>query len=488
MRVFLSALGCRLNEAEIETWGMKFGLAGHSLVETAVDADVIVLNTCAVTAEAVRKSRKSIQRLQRENPSARMVVSGCYVTLDTADAQACGIDLVIPNDDKDELVRRCHEQFADGFSMPIAATSPAASLFQRHRQRAFIKVQDGCRYRCTFCIVTVARGAERSRPPGEIIDEINQLVSTGIQEIVLTGVHVGGYGSDLQCTLYQLVEQILRDTDIPRIRFASVEPWDLEDNFFTLFENPRLLPHMHLPLQSGCDAVLKRMARRCKTADFSALLHTIRSAMPHFNITTDIIVGFPGETECEWQQSLDYIAAQDFGHIHIFTYSLREGTKAARLPDQVHGRIKRQRSRALHAIAAVSQERVMQRQLSLADSAEILWESGKASPVNGKTRYQGYTPNYLRVQTDVDPSLRLDNALTRTILHDWNSVDRRLVGINHEILQQPEPVPVPRKAPTIMIHPVSQPRPQFGAPPPETKPAGKSRSKLPGDAAGPQRV
>jgi len=212
--------------------------------------------SCAVTREAVRKSRQKLQRLQRLNPSAKLVVSGCYSEL-TPDSQLAdlGVDLVVSNAEKDQLVPLTRAAF-DMPTMPQAATIPASSaLFNRNRHRAFIKIQDGCRYRCTFCIVTVARGAERSRTVRDIIEEVKQLQENNVKEIVLTGVHVGGYGSDLDSNLADLVRALLSDTDIPRIRFASVEPWDLSPNFLDLFKDQRLLPHMHLPLQSGSNSM-----------------------------------------------------------------------------------------------------------------------------------------------------------------------------------------------------------------------------------------
>lgn len=412
VRVHLSSLGCRLNEAELEQWASDFTRLGDSIETTASEADVLVLNTCAVTREAVRKSRQRIQRLQRDNPSAKVVVSGCYSTLEKpAQLAELGVDLVVPNTSKDKLVPLTRQTFTNP-TMPEGATSPAEyALFRRNRHRAFIKIQDGCRYRCTFCIVTVARGSERSRSIADITSEIQRLHQQGINEIVLTGVHVGGYGSDIDSDLKTLVDALLTDTDIPRIRFASVEPWDLSPDFLTLFANPRVMPHMHLPLQSGSDTVLRRMARRCKTADFLQLCADLRQAVPSFNVTTDIITGFPGETDEEWRQTVDYLQSLPaFGHIHIFTYSEREGTKAANLPNPVASNIRQQRSRELHEIA--SKQRKSAQALQLDQTVSVLWERGKEE--NGQIRHWGYTPNYMKVTTlsDVD----LTNQIVDTYL------------------------------------------------------------------------
>ena len=393
MNIHLKALGCRLNEAELEGWALEFQQAGHTLVTEPQSADLTVLNTCAVTQEAVRKSRKTINRLRRENPTGKMVVSGCFVsTGESGNAADLGVDMLVDNKDKDRLVKRVNDHWQIPI-MPEGATLPTESaLFARNRQRAFIKIQDGCRYRCSYCIVTIARGDEQSRSEADICKQINQLHESGVQEVVLTGVHVGGYGSDIDTTLSNLVKHILADTSVPRIRFASVEPWDLGDNFFSLFENPRLMPHMHLPIQSGSDTVLRRMSRRCHTSEFIALVEQARILYPQFNITTDVIVGFPGETESEWKETINFVDAIKFGHIHIFSYSPRAGTKAAAMPDPVDEATKKQRSRELHELASGHKRVFLENQLNT--RARVLWEGSSTNHPNMRF---GYTENYTRV-------------------------------------------------------------------------------------------
>jgi len=397
VNIHLRALGCRLNEAELESWALEFQHAGHQLVNQPVDADITVVNTCAVTREAVRKSRKLINRIRRESPHGKLVVSGCAVsTGEAGDAEDLGIDLLIDNSKKKDLVKSVTNTLPISI-MPAGATMPAESaLFARNRQRAFIKIQDGCRYRCTYCIVTKARGEEQSRPVNEIIDEINQLAEQGVKEIVLTGVHVGGYGSDIQSDLSQLIKEIMSSTDMPRVRFASVEPWDLGEDFFTLFENKRLMPHMHLPLQSGSDAILRRMARRCKTEEFAALVNTARASVKNFNVTTDIIVGFPGETEQHWHETIKCINSIKFGHIHVFSFSAREGTKAAAMSNQIPEAIKKQRSAELRQIAETQRHEFLLQQLGT--TANVLWEGRPEKKSFEKdSRVFGYTENYTRV-------------------------------------------------------------------------------------------
>ena len=412
MLVHLRTLGCRLNEAELESWAQAFQQAGHQITREQNEAQLIIINSCAVTQDAVRKSRQLIRRIHRDNPSAKIVASGCYVTLNTDEAaELLGVDLIVSNQDKDRLVDLAIAEL-DIPSMPAMSTEPAEiSLFKRGRQRAFIKVQDGCRYRCTFCIVTVARGEEKSTAIEKIIEDINTFVEQGVKEVILTGVHLGGYGSDINKNLVDLIQAILDQTTVPRLRLGSLEPWDLPDNFFALFANPRLMPHLHLPLQSGSDSVLKRMARRCKTEEFSQIVSQARSAVPHINITTDIIVGFPGETEQEWQESFAFIKQTGFGHIHIFSYSIRSGTKAATLPDQLQNTVKKQRSQQLHQLAEQMKQDFFKQNLH--SVFEVLWEGQKEEISATQHKVYGYTPNYLRVALMTDKKNVLENKITR---------------------------------------------------------------------------
>jgi threonylcarbamoyladenosine tRNA methylthiotransferase MtaB len=415
MKVHLKTLGCRLNEAELETWAQAFQKSGHSITKQAEAAQLIVINSCAVTQDAARKSRQLIRRIHRDNPQAKLVVSGCYATLNQDEAASLlGVDLVVSNKDKDQLVEKTLTELNMDV-MPAMSTEPGEiSLFTRGRQRAFVKVQDGCRYRCTFCIVTVARGDEVSRPVQAVIDEINALHKQGITEVILTGVHLGGYGSDLGNNLSDLIKAILSETTIPRLRLGSLEPWELPEDFFTLFHNPRLMPHLHLPLQSGSDTVLRRMARRCKTEEFAAIVSQLRAQIPHFNITTDIIVGFPGETEEEWQDSFNFIKQTGFGHIHIFTYSSREGTKAATLPNQLTNEIKKQRSQQLHGLA--NDMKLAFCQENIGNIFPVLWEGYHEPLESEKQRVFGYTPNYLKVSCVINNDESVENQTITTRL------------------------------------------------------------------------
>ncbi|MEE9351376.1 MAG: tRNA (N(6)-L-threonylcarbamoyladenosine(37)-C(2))-methylthiotransferase MtaB [Thiotrichaceae bacterium] len=426
MNILLKALGCRLNEAELEQWARVFSSYSHQIVTDTDEADIIILNSCAVTSDAGKKSRQLLNRLYRTNPEAHIVVTGCYASLNLDDvANTLGVDLVVPNADKDNLPKLVLDKFSIK-TMPLIAMEPGeTSLYLRGRNRAFIKIQDGCRYRCTYCIVTVARGEERSRSEKDIIDEINDFHSQGIQEIVLTGVHVGGYGSDSASSLSQLVRSILSHTDIPRIRFASVEPWDLPEDFFELFSNSRLMPHMHLPIQSGVNSVLRRMSRRCKTDEFKTLIEQARLSVPGFNVTTDIIVGFPGETDAEWHSTMEYIESVGFGHTHVFSYSAREGTKAAGLANPVPNLIKKERSLQMRQLG----DRMKASFYSdlVGNRADVLWERGQLNE-SKELVFHGYTPNYVKVQTLVAASSGLENRITPTEIVEFQSGNATVSG------------------------------------------------------------
>ncbi|WP_428265816.1 tRNA (N(6)-L-threonylcarbamoyladenosine(37)-C(2))-methylthiotransferase MtaB [Haliangium sp.] len=447
MNVFLTSLGCRLNEAELARWAREFHRAGHRVLAQPEQAQVVVVNTCAVTAEAARKSRKLVGGLHRRNPEARLVLTGCFAELEPTRAAAlAGVDLVVGNGDKDRLVAEVAEAF-EVPGMPALAAEPDSAHAYREcgRTRAFIKVQDGCKNRCTFCIVTIARGQERSRAIDEVVAEIQSLAAAGYQEAVLTGVHLGGYGRDLGTDLARLVREVLARTDIPRLRLSSLEPWDLPAGFFALWHDRRLMPHLHLPLQSGSDRILQRMARRSSTRDFTALVEDARAAIPDLTVTTDMIVGFPGEGEAEWAETMAYVDGIGFAHVHIFPYSPREGTTAARLDGQVPGPVKRERSRQMHALAADMKRAHLAR--FAGQTREVLWE-GEGEPraagtsTTGATatdtggaveagaapawhRFGGYTDNYLRVETAVPAGVSLDNRITPA----------RLLGVHGELLR-----------------------------------------------------
>ncbi len=415
-RVYLDFVGCRLNQAEIERLGREFAARGDSIADEAADADLIIVNTCAVTGEATRKSRQMIRQAGRANPGARIVATGCYAQLSPgALAALAGVSQVIGNTEKDRLVELVGGGAPGGGPAyerePIARDPlPPGTL---GRTRAFVKVQDGCDNRCTFCVTTLARGRGRSRPVGDIVEEVDLLVDMGYREVVLTGVHLGSYGRDRDdgLGLFELVRALLLRTRVPRLRLSSLEPWDLTPDFFDLWADGRLCPHLHLPLQSGCDATLRRMARRTTRASFAALADAARARIPDLALTTDIIVGFPGETEAEFRESLRFVEAVGFARLHVFPYSRRPGTAAAGMPGQVSEAAKKARKAQMLALSERLWE-AFQRQ-HIGRTFDVLWESARGATPEGFI-WSGLTGNYLRVVTTTPDELA--NTITPTRL------------------------------------------------------------------------
>jgi threonylcarbamoyladenosine tRNA methylthiotransferase MtaB len=400
MKVYLDMVGCRLNQSEIETYARQFRAAGHSLVSTPEAADLVVINTCTVTAAAASDSRHKIRQAGRAGAN-QIIVTGCWATLNPAEAAALpGVSAVVPNSSKDQLVRDTLELPGGSFDHKLLKREPLPGA--RRRTRAFIKVQDGCDNRCTFCITTLARGAGRSRPVMEVIEDI-RLATGGInqpgdyaQEAVLTGVHLGSWGLDFEprLNLTHLVKAILEQTKVARLRLSSLEPWDLEEVFFSLWEDRRLCRHLHLPLQSGSAGVLQRMARKTTPEAFARLVATARRLIPEVAITTDIIVGFPGESEAEFAESLAFVQEMEFAKGHVFTYSARPGTAAAKMAGQVPPELRKERSARMRAVLAASQAAYMER--FVGRSLPVLWES--ACPYGEQSwEVSGLTDNYLRV-------------------------------------------------------------------------------------------
>lgn len=398
MKVYLTTLGCRLNESEIEQMGRAFRRLGHELVPTPEGAELCVINTCAVTNEAGRKSRQLISQAHRQSPEAQIVVTGCYSQIEQEKVSSMpGVVRVIDNTAKDRLVPDLlgidESDWMD--QEPLAREYPPA---EARRTRAFVKVQDGCDNRCTFCVTTIARGAGRSRPLQEIIDELNALEDAGYQEAVLSGVHLGSYGRDLEedIDLKKLIAILLARTTLPRLRISSLEPWDIPENFFELWHDTRLCRHIHLPLQAGCDRTLKRMARRTRVDAFRQLVADARMVMPDVGLSSDMIVGFPGETDEDFEQSLAFTKEMNFCHIHVFRYSPRPGTAAARMPHQVPGKAKQARSAAMQVVADAGRQAFYE--AALGQTRDVLWEQS-IDKGDGQQWWQGLTDHYIRVQT-----------------------------------------------------------------------------------------
>ena len=400
MKIFLDTVGCRLNQSEIEMMARQFRAAGHEIVATANAADMAVVNTCAVTNDAASVSRSTIRQIARAGVN-EIIATGCWTTLQPNEAlKLPNVLKVVSNTNKDDLVANVlnlqNDSSTDSkqaFDLEPLSRVPLPGL--HHRTRAFIKVQDGCDNQCTFCITTVARGEGRSRTVADVIPDIQSALNGGTKEIVLTGVHLGSWGYDFDMHLADLIKAILRETDVPRLRLSSLEPWDLSTDFFSLWTNSRLMPHLHLPLQSGCESTLKRMARKTTPQSFHELVSAARDVMPDVAITTDVIAGFPGETGEEFAQTLDFVREIEFAGGHVFTYSARPGTGAARMKGQIKPELRKRRNHIL--IDLLEESAKSYREKFIGKEMSVLWESTSEMGDYG-WRMEGLTENYLRVQ------------------------------------------------------------------------------------------
>ncbi|MBI3166833.1 MAG: tRNA (N(6)-L-threonylcarbamoyladenosine(37)-C(2))-methylthiotransferase MtaB [Chloroflexi bacterium] len=419
MKIFLDTIGCRLNQAEIESMSHQFRAAGHEIVASAEHADMAVVNTCAVTTQAASDSRGKIRTIARAGVN-EIVATGCWTTLQPKETAALpNVKHVIANDKKDLLVPQVLNLEPSTFDLEPIDRIPIPGLHRR--TRAFIKVQDGCDNKCTFCVTTLARGEGRSRPLADVINDVNAALAGDSKEIVLTGVHLGSWGQEMNSHLRELVKALLRETDVKRLRLSSLEPWDLDADFFSLWRDKRLMPHLHLPLQSGSDSTLKRMARKTTTESFRELVHAARTVIPDVAITTDIIAGFPGETDEEFAETLNFINEMQFSGGHVFSYSLRPGTGAARMKGQVKPELRKRRNHILQE--TIEESASSYREKFIGQTMSVLWESTTEYGEYG-WRMEGWTGNYLRVSA-IAPSPRW-NEVNEVVLERMDG--EKIVG------------------------------------------------------------
>jgi len=386
MKVAIHTLGCKLNQAESELLARKFAEAGYSIVG-GDGADIYVLNTCTVTHIADRKSRHLVRLWQKRNPQALIVATGCYAERAPQELAQVGAGLVVGNDEKMHLLESL-QVYPDSASHSSIGQPVKDGV---SRVRSFIKIQDGCNDSCAYCIVPQVRGGEHCLSVVDVVNEVKARVSAGYKEVVLTGTKIGSYkhnGADLK----YLVEQILVNTNVERLHPSSLQPGDISPEFLILWRDHRLCRHFHLALQSGSDSVLRRMRRHYSEGDFRQAVSLIRKTMPDVAITTDIMVGFPGESIEEFEESHRFCQEIDFANIHVFNYSPRPGTPAARMPEQVSDKLKKERSLRMLRLAQESARRFYKR--FLGQNMMVLWEKEVAA---GSGIYSGLSQNYIRV-------------------------------------------------------------------------------------------
>ena len=400
-RVVLESLGCKLNQAEMESLAERLAERGHELAGSIAEADVYVLNTCSVTHVADRKSRQALRAARRARPGARVVATGCYASRAPDELGQLGVvDAIVAGSEGERLM-----QAIEGAPCPqpegamlgpdgggrVRTACPDAGA-RRGRTRSLVKIQEGCTDLCTFCVVPYTRGPGRSRPPDDVVAEVRDRVARGYREVVLTGTKLGDYRGhgDGRWGLPGLVRRILDETPVERLRLSSLQPADLVPDFLSLWQSDRLCPHLHLPLQSGSDSTLDRMHRPYSPAGYQRAVERAREAIPDLSVTTDVLVGFPGETEAHFEEGRRFCDGMGFAGIHVFSYSRRPGTPAAAMPAQVPYETKRRRSDAMAGLGRESGARF--RAGFLGRTLPVLWEEAAADGL-----WTGYTANYLRV-------------------------------------------------------------------------------------------
>lgn len=426
----LHNLGCKVNAYETEAMQHLLEEAGYEIVPFTQKADVYVINTCSVTNMADRKSRQMLHKAKKNNPDSIVVATGCYVqTSEKEVLNDLSVDIVIGNDRKHDLVRLLEEYSMDSVNDTVDDINDGKHDFEelfidqtKEHTRAFIKVQDGCNQFCSYCIIPYARGRVRSRRFENVIAEVERLAANGFKEVVLTGIHLSSYGVDFEeaTGLLELIQAVNAVKGIERIRLGSLEPKIVTEHFASeLSKLDKICPHFHLSLQSGCDATLKRMNRKYTTKEYERGCELLRKYFVHPAITTDVIVGFPGETEEEFEQTKAYLEHIHFYEMHIFKYSKRKGTRAAVMPDQIDEQVKAARSEKLIALGHDMSKEF--RKFYIGKNEEVLFE--EKAVIGDKEYFVGYTKEYVKVAKETAENLenqivsgRISGMLTDEIL------------------------------------------------------------------------
>ncbi len=396
--VAIETHGCKLNQADSQSLARQFASAGYRVVSLADGPDVYVLNSCTVTHVADAKARQALRSARRRNPSMTVVATGCYAQRMPQQLRSiAGVDLVVGNFDKSEIVAQVQRVRAVETVSCGEGIEGAAARESLGRTRAMVKIQEGCNQVCAYCIVPKVRGRERSIPPEELVSTIRRRVREGFKEVALTGTQLGSYGFDLDDSdgLEGLIAEILAETNIERLRVSSLQPQEITPDLLELWQNPRLCPHFHMPLQSGSDALLARMRRRYSAEEYRRTVERIYEAVPHASVTADVIVGFPGETEKDHRHSVELCQSLDFAGMHVFPYSVRPGTSAAHMTPLIAPQLKQRRKAEMLELASDKAEDFRRR--ALGSVRPVLWER-EANPGT----LVGLTDNYVRVETDLE--------------------------------------------------------------------------------------
>ena len=429
-KVAVCTLGCKVNQYESDSMMDILKENGCEIVPFSQFADVYIVNTCSVTNMAERKSRQMLHRAKKKNPEAVIVAAGCYVqAAEEALAKDLGIDILIGNNCKKDVARILSEYYEDTSMHEVVIDINHTNEYEEmtlvkpnERCRAYVKVQDGCNQFCSYCIIPYARGRVRSRRFENVIAEVERLAANGFKEVVLTGIHLSSYGVDFEeaTGLLELIQAVNAVKGIERIRLGSLEPKIVTEHFASeLSKLDKICPHFHLSLQSGCDATLKRMNRKYTTKEYERGCELLRKYFVHPAITTDVIVGFPGETEEEFEQTKAYLEHIHFYEMHIFKYSKRKGTRAAVMPDQIDEQIKAARSEKLIALGHDMSKEF--RKFYIGKNEEVLFE--EKAVIGDKEYFVGYTKEYVKVAKKTDENLenqivsgRISGMLTDEIL------------------------------------------------------------------------
>jgi threonylcarbamoyladenosine tRNA methylthiotransferase MtaB len=409
-KVAIYILGCRVNQSEGESFMEYFRENDYEVVDFNDIADIYLIHTCTVTSQADSKSRQMIRKAKKTNPRGKVIVTGCYAQTEPGTLLGMPeVDLVIGMRDRNKIIDLLVDKKSHIIELKKDQKFEDLKLATPETTRAFLKIQEGCESFCSYCIIPIARGPVKSRGEESIIEEITMLEGKGYKEIILTGIHAGAYGKDINSSITNLMKKIIEVTDIPRIRFGSLDPNEITDEFIDLFENERFMPHIHLALQSGSDSVLKRMNRKYDTRLYKEVIKRLRQAKGQIlSVTTDIMVGFPGESDKEHKESMYFIEKIGIDNLHIFKYSKRKGTRAADFPNQIDDHVKKARAQEMADLREEIHRKFLNRLVG--KEMKVLIEKNKDGQI------EGYSDNYIKIHIEGSSKNILENSIIKVVM------------------------------------------------------------------------